>query len=169
MRRHATNRPCRPVLEVLEGRELPSGLLGTLQGLQGDLNTANSNFNRDFAALQGSQSVTSTTTPAGLLTQYSNATADWQRMLSDQLAIQQTGAADINFLNFAAFASGNADIFFATLFFVDPAFQNVINQANTTVGNAQPNANTPFNFTTNPLLAASFPGTTPSIASNTAP
>jgi hypothetical protein len=172
MRTHPTNRSCKPTLELLESRELPSGLLPTLQNLNSDLNTANSKFSTDFAALQASQSATSTTTPSGLLTQYANATSDWQRMISDQSAIQKTGSADIAFLSFASWAAavttGNPSIYWATVFFVTPSFQNIINQANTTVDTAKTNANTTFDFTTNPLLATAFPGTTASIASHTA-
>ncbi len=172
MRTQPTNRPFKPSLEVLEGRELPSGLLPTLQALGSDLTTANANFTTDFAALQASQSATSTTTPSQLLTQYSKATSDWQRMISDQSAIDNTGSADISFLNLASYVyasqTHNPTVYYATLFFIDPMFQNVINTANNTVAAASGNANATFNFTTNPLLALSFPGTTASVASNTA-
>jgi hypothetical protein len=172
MRTQPTNRPFKPSLEVLEGRELPSGLLPTLQNLGTDLTAANSNFTTDFAALQASQSATSTTTPSQLLTQYSKATADWQRMITDQAAINKTGSADIGFVDTVAYwdaiQTGNSSIYWGTLFFVNPLFQGVINSANNTVATASGNANATFNFTTNPLLALSFPGTTPSVASHTA-
>jgi hypothetical protein len=172
MRTHPTNRHFKPALEVLEGRELPSGLLPTLQNLNSDLNTANSNFTTNYNALTASQSATSLTTPSQLLTQYSNATANWQRMISDQAAINNTGSADISFVDSAAYLyatqTGNSSVYWGTVFFVNPLFQNVINTANNTVASASGNANATFNFTTNPLLTAAFPGTTPSIASHTA-
>jgi hypothetical protein len=166
MRTHPASRSFKPALEALEGRELPSGLLPTLQNLNSNLNTSANNFLTDQAVLAGYQ----TNQPSGGSTtvgqQYLKTTVDYQQMISDQFAIQQTGAADINFVNFASFLfaaqTGNSSAYFATVFFVDPLFQNVIDSANNTIGNASAQANQTYNFSPLPI------GSLPSIASQTA-
>src|SRR5690349_8088439 len=88
----------KPALETLERREMPSGLLGALQSLNNDLNSANSSFQADQALLVSFQtSPPSSLSQAEIGSQYDQATVDYQRMLSDQSAIQKTGAADIAF------------------------------------------------------------------------
>lgn len=147
-----TPRSFQPTLETLEGREMPSGLLAALQSLNNDLNSANSSFQADQALLVSLQtSPPPSLSQAEIGSQYDKATVDYQRMLSDQSAIQKTGAADIAFLNLAAGATGNSELIALTLLVVDPQFQKVINQANTTVSNVSSQVNQSYTFPVAPF------------------
>ncbi len=160
MPRQAAPRAFRPSLECLEHRELPSGLLPTLQNLNNNLNTSANNFRTDQALVAGYQA----NPPAGgsnvIGPQYGKAVVDYQQMISDQFAIQQTGAADIAAINFGTFASGNAALFAFAVFFIDPQFQKVVNEANGTVSGVSGQANQTYNFSPLPI------GALPSIASH---
>jgi hypothetical protein len=170
MRTHPNDRSFKPRLETLEPREMPAaGLLGAVQALQTDLNTANGDFSANFATL-ASQGAGSTATAGQFGTTLANTTANWQRVLSDQAAIQSTATADINFLNLASFVfasqTHNSNVFFATVFFVDPQFQNIINSVNTAVNNSSASANANINVT-NPAVSAVFGTTVAPISSYT--
>lgn len=152
MRTRPTPRSFQPTLETLEAREMPSGLLAALQSLSSDLNSANSSFQSDQALLASFQtSPPSSLSEAEIGSQYGKATVDYQRMISDQSAIQKTGAADIAVLNVAAAATGNSEVIALTLFVIDPQFQNIINQANTTVSNVSSQVNQSYTFPVAPF------------------
>lgn len=154
-----TPRPFQPTLEALEGREMPSGLLAALESLGNDLNTANNSFQADQALLASFQtSPPSSLSQAEIGSQYDKATVDYQRMLSDQSAIQKTGAADIAFLNLAAAAGGNAQVIGLTLFVVDPQFRKVIDQADATVGNVSSQVNQSYTFPVAPFALPPIAG-----------
>jgi hypothetical protein len=167
MRTHPKDRSFKPLLETLEPREMPAaGLLGAVQALQTDLNTANGDFSANFATLASQGSLGSTATAGQFGTTLANTTANWQRVLTDQAAIKSTATADMNFLNLATFLSGNSSLYFATVFFVDPQFQNIINSVNTAVNNSSASANADVNVT-NPAVVAVFGTTVAPISSYT--
>ncbi len=159
MPRPTTPRTFKPSLESLEERVTPAEmLLPNLQYLYGKMSDSANNFVTDQAVLAGFQNNSSASVQT-IGKQYTRTTTDYQQMISDQFAIQQTGAADILAVNTAAYASGNQQFIALALFYFDPQFQNVINQANATVDNVSAQANQTYVF-------ASVPGVTwPSIAS----
>jgi hypothetical protein len=162
MRTHPNDCSFKPCLEQLETREAPAALISAYQSIQSqllpvvqnlntDLNSAISNFQTDYGNLKSALTAPSTTSSGGIAVDLALTTADWQRVLSDQSAINNTVNADINHFNNVAlafaFQSGNFNIYLITLQFVDPQFKNIENTANNTVNGQQSNANTPIPVT----------------------
>lgn len=128
MRRSSDVSSFKPELEQLEDRIQPSFLLsGAVQTLATPLNnmvTDMKNAANDIKTVQfpaltafGEESVSSPTFTAhlpGEETAYGKAIGDWQRILTDQHAIQALSAADVSFLNAVALteaASGDVTDF----------------------------------------------------------
>ena len=124
MIRTSDRRVVKPTLEQLEDRVQPSFLLGAatqglatpLTNMVTDMKNAASDLKNQFAAMTqfGEENVTSSTFTAHLPieeTAYGKGVADWQRILTDQHAIDALSTADVNFFNavaFSEFAQGDA-------------------------------------------------------------
>ena len=125
MRRSSDVSTFKPELENLEDRIQPSFLLsGAVQTLATPLNNMVTDMknaaadikNVQFPALTqfGEENASSPTFTTHLPieeTAYGKAVADWQRILTDQHAIQALSTADINFINavaFQEFSNGDA-------------------------------------------------------------
>jgi hypothetical protein len=146
MSSHPARRSFRPALETLEGREVPSTLLGNLQTIQNDLNIATNAFITDQAVLAGFQSPAPSGGSQQVATQLSQTTADYQRMVNDNFSIQKTGAQDIMTINLVALATGNPAIIGAAFFLIDPQFTTLMAQSSITLGNVSAQANQTYNF-----------------------
>jgi hypothetical protein len=125
MNRNANVGSVKPVLEQLEGRDMPSFLLGgAVPQLAAPLATINQDLTNSAAALHTDvAAVFSAGTKQGAEIALGNATADWQRMVTDQHAIQATANANLAFINAAAMAEfQNGDSLDLIVLYFGPAF-----------------------------------------------
>jgi hypothetical protein len=144
MNRKVCNRPVKPWVEVLEGRNLPSFLLSgavdqlaiPLNNLLADMNAARQNLLRQIEVMKNPGIPVASNLGApyfgkgaiiGYTEAFGAATADWQRMVNDQYAIDATVKADMAFITavaHAGFANGDptdlAILLFGKHFGIDP-------------------------------------------------
>ncbi|HWG43724.1 MAG TPA: hypothetical protein VN688_13130 [Gemmataceae bacterium] len=164
MNRNLSIHSVKPCLETLEGRCLPSFVLGgainqlaqPLNAMVADMNSAKADLAVQFNVLHGG-----TATNAQADEAFGKGSADWQRMLNDQHAITLTSSADVAFINAVAlteFVQGDAiDLIvlrFGGIFGLHPtnALTNPVTQAN----------NINSDTTVQTEVTTDFFGTTPS-------
>jgi hypothetical protein len=114
------NRSCRPRLESLEGRELPSGAGFFLYLLGGGLQNQVNAVNKDMTNLQGSVQTMTTTQDSNTFTSASQATdANLKQLQTDFTALKNTSQSDNGFLTLALFSGAldSSDIFFLFSYF----------------------------------------------------